>query len=158
MLEGTQEDDVSNIHRRWSFTTLGPSSFKQSFTGSMAAGTILAVVTNAYYVQSELPTAAAHIILGVGLLGLLHLADYGALRGTPVNKLSKVAHVAFFANILWLLTALLGIASDYVFSKGDPGLDYVVGGMFLAAGLRVGIFTSVFGATVAFRIVPSNVA
>jgi putative membrane protein len=146
MLEGAQEDDVSNIHRRWSFTQLSPSSFKQSFVGSVASGTILSIVAHFYYLQSELSIAAVHVALGAGLLSLLHFVDYYALRGTPVNKLSKVAHVSLFANILWLLTAILGIASDYVFSKDGPGLDYIVAGMFLAAGLRVGIFSSVFGA------------
>jgi putative membrane protein len=148
MLEGAQEDDVSNIHRRWSFTQLSPSPFKQSFIGSVACGAVLSLVAHIYYLESGPGLTAVHVALGTGLLALLHFADYGALRGTPVNKLSKVAHVSLFANILWLLTALLGIASDYVFSKGESGLDYLVAGMFLAAGLRVGIFSSVFGANI----------
>jgi putative membrane protein len=39
----------------------------------------------------------------------------------------------------------MGIAADFVFAK-PPGMDYIVSGMLLAAGLRIGIFTSVFGA------------
>jgi putative membrane protein len=149
MLEGAQEDNVSNIHRRWSFTQLSPSSFRQSFTGSMICGLLLVTSIHLYYLQTDSPSLFLHLILGAGVLALLHLADYIGLRGTPVNKHSKVAHVALFANILWLLTALLGIASDFVFAKSDSGLDYIVAGMFLAAGLRVGVFTSVFGATIA---------
>lgn len=149
MLEGTQEDNVSNIHRRWSFTQLSPSSFRQSFIGSLICGILLVTSIHVYYLQSDASALVLYLVLGAGVLALLHLADYIGLRGTPVNKHSKVAHVALFANILWLLTALLGIASDFVFSKTGSGLDYIVAGMFLVAGLRVGVFTSVFGATLA---------
>jgi putative membrane protein len=75
-----------------------------------------------------------------------HFLDYFALRGTPVNKLSKVAHVSAFANILWAITVLLGIAADFVFSKPAGSANYIIAGMLLAVGLRIGIFTSVFGA------------
>jgi putative membrane protein len=149
MLERAQEDNVSNIHRRWSFTQLSPSSFRQSFAGSLLCGGILVVIVHFYYLQSEPAGMLPFLALGAGVLAVLHFADYLALRGTPVNKLSKVGHVSLFANVLWLLTGLLGIASDSLFSKTTPDLDYVVAGMFLASGLRVGIFTSVFGASLA---------
>ncbi len=149
MLEGAQKDDVSNIHRRWSFTRLSPSSFRVSFAGSLICGIVIIILAHAYYIQSTLSTAAFHVGLGGGILALLHFIDHTLLRGSPVNKLSKVAHVSLFGNLLWLLTAVLGIASNIVFSKEALGLDYVVAGMFLAAGLRVGIFTSVFGAGLA---------
>jgi putative membrane protein len=155
MLEGTQEDNVSNIHRRWSFTQLSPSSFKQSFIGSVICGVLLIAVIHVYYLRSDASVLVLHLAFGAGVLALLHLADYLGLRRTPVNKHSKVAHVALFANFLWLLTALLGIAADYVFSKGGSSLDYIVAGTFLVAGLRVGIFTSVFGATLARAVLIS---
>ncbi len=149
MLERAQEDDVSNIHRRWSFTKLSPSSFRQSFAGSLVCGSMLVVVAHLYFLKAEPPAMLPYLALGTGALAALHFADYFALRGTPVNKLSKVGHVSLFANVLWLVTGLLGIAADSLFSKSSPDLDYIVAGMFLAAGLRVGIFTSVFGASLA---------
>ena len=75
-----------------------------------------------------------------------HFLDYLALRGTPVRKFSKIAHVSAFANVFWSLTILLGIAADFVFSK-PPSMDYVIAGMLLAAGFRMGLFISVFGAS-----------
>jgi len=147
MFARAQSDEVSNIHKRWSFTRLGPSSLKASFSGSLACGAAIIILSLLYYAEST-PSALVNLPLGIGVLAALHYVDYLAMRGTPVNKLSKVAHVSFFANILWMLTLLLGIAADFVFLKdqGHAGFDYIIAGMFLAAGLRVGIFTSVFGA------------
>ncbi|MCI0562045.1 MAG: DUF2070 family protein, partial [Nitrososphaera sp.] len=153
MFSRAGNDDVSNIHRRWSFTRLGPSSFRASFSGSLVAGAILVAVSHLYYFESD--ALALFLPLSLGVLAALHFADYIVLRGTPVNKLSKVAHVSLFGNLLWMLTALLGIAADLVLTKVNVGddLDYLVAGMLLAAGLRVGIFKSVFGAGLA-RAIP----
>ena len=146
MLKGEHEDNVSNIHRRWSFTQLTPSSFRASFAGSIVCGIVVILVTHTYYLGSEPTLIFVHTVVGAGVLAFLHFTDHYALRGTPMNKLSKVAHVAMFANIIWVLTVLLGVAADALFSKPVQGLDYVVAGMFLSAGLRVGIYASVFGA------------
>lgn len=148
MFARAQTDDVSNIHRRWSFTRWGPSSFKVSFSGSIAFGAVVIVVCHLYYLQNDGLSLALYLPVGLAVLATLHFADFLALRGTPVNKLSKVAHVSLFANVLWSITALLGIASDFIFSKGNTGadLDYIFAGMLLGIGLRAGIFTSVFGA------------
>src|SRR6185503_17944411 len=140
------QDDVSNIHRRWSFTTLGPSSSKQSFAISLISATVIAVVSHIFHLGTSVEALVLHLPLGLAVLAGAHMLDYFALRGTPVNKLSKVAHVAAFANALWALTVLLGVAADMVFAKQGGG-DYIIAGMLLAVGLRIGIFTSVFGAS-----------
>ncbi|HEX2557741.1 MAG TPA: DUF2070 family protein, partial [Nitrososphaera sp.] len=138
------QDDVSNIHRRWSFTTLGPSSSKQSFAISLISATVIVIVSHLILLGSSLDALALHLPLGLAVLAGAHMLDYLALRGTPVNKLSKVAHVAAFANALWALTVLLGVAANIMFSKQGGG-NYIIAGMLLAVGLRIGIFTSVFG-------------
>jgi putative membrane protein len=139
------QDDVSNIHRRWSFTTIGPSSSKVSYAIWIGCAVLVIVASHLYHLQAGPEGLAIYLPLGLAALAGSHLLDYLALHGTPVNKLSKVAHVSAFANGLWALTVLLGIAADLVFAK-PPGLDYITAGMLLAAGLRIGIFTSVFGA------------
>ena len=147
MFARAQTDDVSNIHKRWSFTRWGPSSFKVSFSGSIIFGAVIIVVCHLYYLQNEPTALVLYLPLGLAVLAALHFIDFLALRGTPVNKLSKVAHVSLFANVLWLITLLLGMASDSIFSKGSGvDLDYIFAGMLLAVGLRAAIFTSVFGA------------
>jgi len=84
--------------------------------------------------------------------------DFFLLRGTPNNRITKIYHVSAFANILWVLTILLGIASDILLSKDEITTNYIVEGMFLAIGLRTGIFTSVFGATISKAITVSFIS
>jgi putative membrane protein len=147
-------DDVSNIHRRWSFTRINPSSSKISYAIWIACAVIIVVITHIYYLQASM--AGLVIFLPLGITSLLgsHVLDYVALRRTPGNKLSKIAHVSAFANILWALTVVLGVAADFVFSK-PPGMNYVIAGMLLAVGLRIDIFTSVFGASTRRAIIVS---
>jgi putative membrane protein len=112
------------------------------------------VVSHLYYLQDGVQGLLIYLPIGMSVLVGSHFLDYLALHGTPVNKLGKVAHVSAFANGLWLLTVLLGIAADMVFAKA-PGFDYLVAGMLLACGLRIGIFTSVFGAGIGRAIAVS---
>src|SRR5213594_1706541 len=139
------QDDVSNIHRRWSFTTFGPSSARMSYAIWLGCAVIVIVASHLYHLQASIEGLAIYLPLGIAALVGSHYLDYLALHGTPVNKMSKVAHVSAFANGLWALTVLMGVAADLVFGK-PPGMDYIVAGMLLAIGLRIGIFTSVFGA------------
>ncbi len=147
-------DDVSNIHRRWSFTRINPSSSKISYAIWIACAVIIVVISHVYYLQASM--AGLVIFLPLGITSLLgsHVLDYVALRRTPGNKLSKIAHVSAFANILWALTVVLGVAADFVFSK-PPGMSYVIAGMLLAVGLRIDILTSVFGASTRRAIIVS---
>jgi putative membrane protein len=103
-------------------------------------------VSHVFHLQTDIASLAFHLPVGLLVVaGLVHL-DYLMMKGTPVNKVSKIVHVTLFANVLWMLTVLVGILAGALFEK--PGTtDYIVAGMLLAAGLRVGIFTSVFGAT-----------
>ena len=147
-------DDVSNIHRRWSFTRINPSSSKVSYAIWIACAVIIIVISHVYNLQADPSGLAIFLPLGIALLLGSYFLDYVALRGTPVNKLSKIAHVSAFSNILWALTILLGIGADFLFSK-PSGVNYVVEGMLLAVGLRIGILTSVFGASTVRAIMVS---
>ena len=140
-----REDDVSNIHRRWSFTKLNPSSYKQSFAISLASAVVVAIVSHIFYLHTNPEIITVFVPIGIAALFVAHILDYRALQGTPVNKFSKVVHVSAFANGLWAFTVLLGVAADLVFSKHGGG-NYIMAGMLLAIGLRCGIFASVFGA------------
>lgn len=147
-------DDVSNIHRHWSFTRVNPSSSKVSYAIWIGCAVIIIVISHLYNLQAGMAGLAIFLPLGLASLLGSYFLDHAALRGTPVNKLSKIAHVSAFANILWALTVVLGIAADFVFSK-PPGMDYVIAGMLLAVGLRICILTSVFGASTARAIIVS---
>jgi putative membrane protein len=140
-----KQDDVSNIHRRWFFARITPGSSKTSYAIMFACAAAVIAVSHIFHLQTDLTSLAVHLPVGLLVVaGLAHL-DYFMMRGTPVNKLSKIVHVTLFANALWMVTVLVGILASALFGK--PGTtDYIVAGMLLAAGLRVGIFTSVFGA------------
>jgi putative membrane protein len=141
-----RRDDVSNIHRHWSITRVNPSSARVSYTIWIACAIIIVVVSHVYNLQAGIIGLAIYLPLSLASLLGSHFLDYLALRGTPVRKFSKIAHVSAFANVFWSLTILLGIAADFLFSK-PPSMDYVIAGMLLAAGFRMGLFISVFGAS-----------
>src|ERR687891_2107758 len=146
MMLAPRRDDVSNIHRHWTVTRINPSSSRVSYTIWIACAIIIVVVSHIYNLQAGIESLVVYLPLGlVALLGS-HFLDYIALRGTPVRKFSKIAHVSAFANVFWSLTVLLGIAADFVFSK-SPSIDYIIAGMLLAVGFRIGLFISVFGAS-----------
>lgn len=140
-----KQDDVSNIHRRWFFARITPGSSKTSYAIMFACAAAVISVSHIFHLQTDFATLAFHLPVGLLVVaGLVHL-DYFMMKGTPVNKVSKIVHVTLFANALWMVTVLVGILAGALFAK--PGTtDYIVVGMLLAAGLRVGIFTSVFGA------------
>lgn len=139
-----RQDGVSNIHRRWSFTRLTPGSLKASYAMTFVCAFAVIAVSHVFHLGTDLASLAVHVPLGLGAVFGLGLLDRVMLRGTPVSNLSKIVHVSSFANLLWALVVIVGILADFLFAKSST--DYVVAGMMLAAGLRVGIFTSVFGA------------
>ncbi|WP_337861785.1 DUF2070 family protein [Nitrososphaera sp.] len=143
---GNGDDDVSNIHRRWSFARLTPTTLRASFAMTLACAGAIIAASHIFHLGTGLAGLAVHLPAGLAATAGLAFLDFAMLRGTPVNKLSKVVHVSSFANLLWALTVLAGALANAVFAKQGEG--YIVAGMFLAAGLRVGIFTSVFGAGV----------
>jgi putative membrane protein len=140
-----KQDDVSNIHRRWSFTRMTPGTLRASYAMMLACAAVVIVVSHVFHLQTDTTTLAIHLPLGLAALFGLTYLDFAMLRGTPVNKMSKVVHVTSFANLLWAITVIVGILASALFAK--PGTtDYIVAGMLLAAGLRISIFVSVFGA------------
>lgn len=155
MMLAPRRDDVSNIHRHWTVTRINPSSSRVSYTIWIACAVIIVVVSHVYNLQAGIESLVVYLPLSLVALLASHFLDYIALRGTPVRKFSKIAHVSAFANVFWSLTILLGIAADSVFSKSPPSLDYVIAGMLLAVGFRIGLFISVFGASTARGILVS---
>lgn len=143
----SEQDDVSNIHRRWSFTRLTPGSLKSSYAMTLACAAAVIVVSHVFHLQTSSSELAFYLPLSLGVLFATTFLDRFLLRGTPVNNLSKIIHVSSFANLLWAITVIMGIAANAVFSKPAYTTDYIITGMMLAAGLRTGIYVSVFGAS-----------
>jgi putative membrane protein len=150
MLAAKQDDDgddVSNLHRRWSFTRITPGSLRASYAMALSCAFVLVFISDSAHLGVSWAELALRVPLGVGAVAALTFLDFAIMRGTPVNKLSKVVHVTAFSNLLWALTVIVGMLADVLFAK--PGAtSYIVAGMLLAAGMRVSIFTSVFGASI----------
>src|SRR5215218_9447144 len=114
-----RRDDVSNIHRHWSVTRINPSSARVSYTIWIACAVIIVVASHVYALNAGFAGLAIYLPLGIAALLGSHFLDYLALRGTPVRKLSKIAHVSAFAKVFWSLTILLGLLADLFFSKSS---------------------------------------
>jgi putative membrane protein len=95
--------------------------------------------------------------LSLAVLYAAMMIDFVILRNLPVAKLSKIHHSNAFANLLWLVTIAFGIAAASVFGKTETDIGFIVEGMFLAAGFRIVVFTSVFGATLPKAILISPI-
>ena len=139
-------DSVSNIHRRWSLTRINFSSYKISLTISLISSLIIILVFDHFYLLVNLIQLAVFTITGISFLIFSYFLDLFLLRKTPVNKMSKILHVSAFSSLLWLLIVILGYLTFIIFQKDLPPKEYLLEGMMLAIGLRIGIFTSVFGA------------
>lgn len=139
-------DSVSNIHRRWSLTRINFSSYKISLTISIVTSLVIILVSDHFYLLVNLIQLAVFTITGISFLIFSYFLDLFLLRKTPVNKISKILHVSAFSNLLWLLILILGYITFIIFQKDLPPKEYLLEGMMLAIGLRIGIFTSVFGA------------
>ncbi len=136
------EDSVTDIHRRWYFTLINPSSYKTSAIIAIIASLGIIVINHHSYNTVEL---VFHLMLAIGITIAGFFLDLFLLRGTPTNKITKVIHVSAFSSSLWIVTILLGILANSIFGKNSDILTYSLGGMFIASSLRYGIFTSVFG-------------
>src|SRR5688572_25965271 len=139
-------DSVSNIHRRWSLTRINFSSYKISLTISLISSLIIILVFDHFYLLQNLIQLAVFTITGISFLIFSYFLDLFLLRKTPINKMSKILHVSAFSSLLWSLIVILGYLTFIILQKDLPPKEYLLEGMMLAIGLRIGIFTSVFGA------------
>ena len=139
-------DSVSNIHKRWSLTRINFSSYKISLAISIISSIVIIFVFDHFYLILNLIQLAVFTITGISFLVFSYFLDLFLLRKTPVNKISKILHVSAFSNLLWLLILILGYLAFIIFQKDVPPKEHLLEGMMLAIGLRIGIFTSVFGA------------
>ena len=133
-------DHVSRIHKRYSFSLLTPSNWYQSLALSIIVSGLLVATTVFNYLENE------EIFLPMGLvLVALVVTQLIDARFIKNKEYSKSLHMSLFGNIIWLVTALLGLLSVLIFSKTEPSLFVITVGMFLFASFRIGLLTTVLG-------------
>ena len=143
-----ETDDVSNIHKRWNLTRINFSSYKTSLVISIIFAIIIISIIHNFFIGSNNEEMLFAVLFGSIILVTGYFIDFFLLRGTPLNKIAKVLHVSAFSNILWTSILVSGLISNIIFQKNNPVMGYIVEGMMIAIGLRIGIFTSVFGAKI----------
>lgn len=136
------ENDVSNIHNRFSLTLVNPSSHYFSLIVSLLVATAIAGITLVLYLGSN--ELWFRIPAVVAILGLLQLVD---TRFTKRKEYSKSLHASLFGNLIWLLTLVMGIAGSIILTK-ELSLFFITFGMFLFASFRIGIFTTTLGVSI----------
>jgi putative membrane protein len=136
------EDDVSNIHNRFSLTLINPSSHYFSLVVSLLVATAITAITHLIYLGSD--ELWFRIPIVVVTLGIVQLID---TKFTRKKEYSKALHASLFGNLIWLLTLVMGIAASIVLSK-ELSLFFITFGMFLFASFRIGIFTTTLGANI----------
>ncbi|HET9805698.1 MAG TPA: DUF2070 family protein [Nitrososphaeraceae archaeon] len=145
-MKNGHSDNVSNIHKRWSLTRINFSSYKISLLISIISSSITIIFSDYFYLKLNLIQLTIFITTGIPFLIASYFLDLFLLRKTPVNKISKILHVSAFSNLLWMTILIFGYLSFIIFQKESPSKENLLEGMMLAIGLRIGIFTSVFGA------------
>ena len=137
-----EPDDVSNIHNRFSLTLINPSSHYFSLVASLAISAVIAVTTYfAYLGENYIDEIWYRVPIVIGVLAISQFLD---TRFTKKKEYSKSLHSSLFANMLWIVTLLMGLLSSLVLSK-DVSLFFITLGMFLFASFRIGIYTTTLG-------------
>ena len=136
------EDDVSNIHNRFSLTLINPSSHYFSLVVSLLVATAITAITHLIYLGSD--ELWFRIPIVIVTLGVVQLID---TKFTKRKEYSKTLHASLFGNLIWLLTLVMGIAASIVLTK-DLSLFFITFGMLIFASFRIGIFTTTLGADI----------
>jgi putative membrane protein len=137
-----RSDDVSNIHNRFSLTLINPSSHYFSLIASLIIAAVITVTTYLGYLGTN--DFLFRIPLVIGVLAATQLID---TRFTKKKEYSKSLHASLFANMLWIVTLLMGLLASFVLGK-EASLFFVTFGMFLFASFRIGIFTTTLGVSI----------
>ena len=129
----SDNNDIENIHRRYSFTLINPSSFYVSLFASIGIASIIAALAfNNYIPNYEILYHLPAVII------VLLVTQYVDSRFTKHKEYSKSLHMSFFGSVLWLITVVSGILGAMIISK-ELSLFYIAIGMFIFPVLELGL-------------------
>ena len=137
-----EKDDVSKIHDKYTLSLINPSSHYISLAISIViAGLIGAFTASTYLGSSDLlfPTIA--------VIGALVGTQFLDILFSKHKEYSKSLHVSLFGNGLFFVSTLIGFGAMGLFEKDGLDLFYVTMGMIVFASFRIGIFTTILGAS-----------
>jgi putative membrane protein len=154
----SQQDSVSNIHKRWTITRLNPSTYKISVSVTIAAAALIVTLSFLYGLYVAERNYFVSLVYGITAAIALSLLDYLSLHGTPTNKISKMYHITAFGYLLWAVVLASGIGLDSLFGYKSDSNIYLLEGMLVVVGFRISILTSVIGARLVRAIWVSFIA
>jgi putative membrane protein len=93
------DDDVSNIHNRFSLTLINPSSHYFSLIVSLLVATAITSIAHLIYLGSD--ELWFRIPAVVATLGVIQLID---TKFTKRKEYSKSLHASLFGNLIWCHT------------------------------------------------------
>ena len=133
-------DNVTRIHKRYSLTLINPSSYYHSLVISVAIVSLLVfTIVFEYFEDNDI------LFRLLPVIAVLLATQYIDSRFIKNKEYSKSLHMSLFGNLLWLLTALVGLLSVLILSKPEVSVFYITEGMFLFASFRIGLFTTTLG-------------
>ena len=137
-----EKDDVSKIHDKYTLSLINPSSHYISLAASIViAGLIGAFTASTYLGMTDLlyPT--------LGVIAALVGTQFLDILFAKHREYSKSLHVSLFGNSLFFVSTLIGYGAMGLFEKDGLDLFYVTMGMVVFASFRIGIFTTILGAS-----------
>ena len=138
----SEQDDVSKIQKRYSLTLLNPSSHYISLVISIAVAGVMAAFVSVTYLNLD------DVIFPVlSVVGVLVGTQFLDILFSRHKEYSKSLHVSLFGNGLFFVSTLIGFGAMMLFAKDNLDLFYVTIGMFVFASFRIGIFTTILGAS-----------
>ena len=138
----SEQDDVSKIQKRYSLTLLNPSSHYMSLVISIAVAGVMAAFVSVTYLNLD------DVIFPVlSVVGVLVGTQFLDILFSRHKEYSKSLHVSLFGNGLFFVSTLIGFGAMMLFAKDSLDLFYVTIGMFVFASFRIGIFTTILGAS-----------
>ena len=138
----SEQDDVSKIQKRYSLTLLNPSSHYISLVISVAVAGIMAA-----FVSFTCLNISDVIFPVLSVIGVLVGTQFLDILFSRHKEYSKSLHVSLFGNGLFFVSTLIGFGAMMLFAKDNLDLFYVTIGMFVFASFRIGIFTTILGAS-----------
>jgi len=138
----SEQDDVSKIQKRYSLTLLNPSSHYISLILSVVVAGIMAAFVSLTYLEM---TDIIFPVLGV--VGVLVGTQFLDIAFSRHKEYSKSLHVSLFGNGLFFVSTLIGFGAMMLFAKDNLDLFYITIGMFVFTSFRIGIFTTILGAS-----------
>ena len=138
-----EKDDVSKIHDKYTLSLINPSSHYISLAVSIVIAGLIGAFTAATYLGSTdllFPTVA--------VIGALVGTQFLDILFSKHKEYSKSLHVSLFGNGLFFVSTLIGFGAMGLFEKDGLDLFYVTMGMIVFASFRIGIFTTILGASV----------